>query len=334
MALLSIRNLTTIFHTEEGVITACDQVSLDIPAGKTVGLIGETGCGKSVLGMSILRLLPRNATIIGEILYKGQDILSMNADRLRRLRGNEIALLPQSPATSLNPALKIGFQIAEGLHLHRKTPWEQAWSKAIKMLDFLKLPEPEKRVQEYPHQLSGGMKQRALAAASITGRPCLLIADEPTKGLDAILRAQVVGVLRQLVRETGAAMLLITHDLKVAASLCDEIAVMYAGEILEHGDAEQVLTKPLHPYTRGLLASLPEHGLHPIPGYSPGLMDVPTGCKFHRRCPLARDLCAVKRPPLQLNNGSHVRCLFIDQCAEPQQNLYDRDLQKTAVYSG
>jgi peptide/nickel transport system ATP-binding protein len=334
LALLSIRNLTTIFHTEEGVITACDQVSLDIPAGKTVGLIGETGCGKSVLGMSILRLLPRNATIIGEILYKGQDILSMNADRLRRLRGNEIALLPQSPATSLNPALKIGFQIAEGLHLHRKTPWEQAWSKAIKMLDFLKLPEPEKRVQEYPHQLSGGMKQRALAAASITGRPCLLIADEPTKGLDAILRAQVVGVLRQLVRETGAAMLLITHDLKVAASLCDEIAVMYAGEILEHGDAEQVLTKPLHPYTRGLLASLPEHGLHPIPGYSPGLMDVPAGCKFHRRCPLAGDLCAVKRPPLQLNNGSHVRCLFIDQCAEPQQNLYDRDLQKTAVYSG
>lgn len=331
MALLSIRNLTTIFHAEEGDIKACDQVSLDIPAGKTIGLIGETGCGKSVLGMSILRLLPRNAAIKGEIYYQSQDILAMNGDQLRRLRGDEIALLPQSPSTSLNPVLKIGFQIAEGLHLHRKTKWEQAWEKAVEMLDFLKLPEPVKRAQEYPHQLSGGMKQRALAAVSITGRPSLLIADEPTKGLDAVLRAQVVGVLRQLARETGAAMLLITHDLKVAASLCDEIAVMYAGEILEHGSAEQVLEAPVHPYTKGLLSSLPQHGLHPIPGYSPSLLELPAGCKFHERCPLARELCAKQHPPLQATNGAYVRCLFIDQSGEAQQGLYNRDLQKAAV---
>ena len=256
----------------------------------------------------------------------------MGADRLRCLRGKEIALLPQSPSTSLNPVLKIGFQITEGLQLHRKKNREQAWAKATKMLASLKLSEPAKRVQEYPHQLSGGMKQRALAAASITGRPSLLIADEPTKGLDAVLRAQVVGVLRQLVRETGAAMLLITHDLKVAAALSDEVAVMYAGEILEHGLTKQVLEDPLHPYTRGLLASLPEHGLHPIPGYSPGLLDVPAGCKFRRRCPQAGKQCAEEHPSLRLTtNGSSVRCLFIDQCGEPQQNLHGGDFQKTAV---
>ena len=332
MALLSIQNLTTTFQAAEGTVKACDRVSLEIPAGKTVGLIGETGCGKSVLGMSVLRLLSSRALIKGEIFYKGEDLLAMDADRLRRLRGKEIALLPQSPSTSLNPVLKVGFQIAEGLHLHRKTRWGKAWQKAVAMLDSLKLPEPAKRAQEYPHQLSGGMKQRALAAASITGRPGLLIADEPTKGLDAVLRAQVVGVLRQLVRETGAALLLITHDLKVAAGLCDEIAVMYAGEILEHGPAEQVLTAPLHPYTQGLLASLPEHGLHPIPGQSPSLLDVPAGCKFHRRCPRGQKQCIQKHPSLRLtDHGSSVRCLFIDQRGEPQQDLYDRDFQETAV---
>ncbi len=325
--------MTTTFQAEEGVVKACDQVSLQIFAGETLGLIGETGCGKSVLGMSILRLLPRNAVVEGEVLYKGEDTLSMDAGRLRRLRGKEIALLPQSPSTSLNPVLKIGFQIAEGLQLHRKTKWEQAWQKAVEMLDSLKLPEPAKRVQEYPHQLSGGMKQRALAAASITGQPTLLIADEPTKGLDAVLRAQVVGLLRQLVQETGAAMLLITHDLKVSASLADKIAVMYAGEILEYGPSQQVLTDPLHPYTQGLLASLPEHGLRPIPGSSPGLLDGQLdGCKFYQRCPRCSALCTGQRPALQLaDNGSYVRCLFIDQRGKPQQSLHDRDLQKTAV---
>lgn len=331
MPLLSVRNLITMFHAEEGVIKACDRVSLNISTGETLGLIGETGCGKSVLGMSILRLLPRNAVIRGEIYYKGEDILALKAGELQRLRGKEIALLPQSPSTSLNPVLKIGLQIAEGLQLHRKITWEQARSRAVEMLSFLKLPEPVKRMEEYPHQLSGGMKQRVLAAASITGRPGLVIADEPTKGLDAVLRAQVVGVLRQLVQKTGAALLLITHDLKVAAGLCDKIAVMYAGEILEYGPAGQVLAEPLHPYTRGLLASLPENGLHPIPGYSPSLLELHGGCKFYRRCAQARDICAGKHPSLQPFNGSYVRCLFIDQCGKPKQGLYDRDFQKAAV---
>ncbi len=332
MALLSMRNLNTVFHSEEGKIKACNDVSLDIPAGKTVGLIGETGSGKSVLGLSILRLLPRNASLTGEIRYKGQDILTMPGKQLQQLRGNEIALLPQSPSTSLNPVLQTGSQITEGLCLHRKMKWKPAWEKALAMLRLLNLPQPEKKAREYPHQLSGGMKQRILAAISVTGRPSLLIADEPAKGLDAVLRAQVTGILRQLTGETGAAMLLITHDLKVAASLCDEVAVMYAGEIVENGPAEKILTNPVHPYAQGLLASLPEHGLRPIPGYGPSLLDLPAGCKFQRRCLLARDVCAEKRPPWQVfSNGWHARCWFIDQSRKSQQNLYRGDLQKTAV---
>ncbi|KUK35672.1 MAG: Oligopeptide ABC transporter ATP-binding protein, partial [Thermacetogenium phaeum] len=194
--LLSIRNLRTVFHTEEGLVKVADDINLDIAEGRTVGLIGETGCGKSVLGLSILRLLPPNASIEGKINYKGQDILQLGEEQMRRLRGKEIALIPQSPSTSLNPVLKIGVQITEALQLHRKLTREKAEGVALELLRFLNLPEPENKVKEYPHQLSGGMKQRVLAAIGMAGKPSLLIADEPTKGLDAIIRIQVVEVLR------------------------------------------------------------------------------------------------------------------------------------------
>lgn len=309
MTLLSIRNLNTVFHSQEGEIKACNNISLDIDQGKTVGLIGETGCGKSVLGMSILRLLPCNSTVTGQIIYKNQEILNLSIKQLRKIRGKEIGLLPQSPSTSLNPVLKIGEQIIEGFRLHRGMKKDAAKNKGIEILEFLGLSESEKKINVYPHQLSGGMKQRVLAALSITGQPSLLIADEPTKGLDAVIRAQVIMLLRQLTKEIGASLLLITHDLKVAESLCDDIAVMYSGEIVEKGTAEQVLKKPLHPYTQGLLASLPEKGLNPIPGYSPSLLKQLPGCRFYSRCHLRKRDCNHQFIPITESNGYYVRCL-------------------------
>lgn len=310
MSLLSIRDLTTVFHSKEGDIRACNHIDLDIDCGKSVGIIGETGCGKSVLGMSIMQLLPQNASINGRISYRDQNLLTLTANQLEKIRGTEIALLPQSPSTSLNPVMKTGMQIIEGLQIHKKLKRRTAYQQALEILRILHLPAPEKRFQEYPHQMSGGMKQRVLAAISITGQPSLLIADEPTKGLDAILRAQVVELLQQLIHETGASLLLITHDLQVAARLCDDIAVMYAGEIIEQGPAKKILSQPEHHYTKGLLASLPAMGLHPIPGSSPSLLNQSTGCKFYPRCSSRQEACRINPVPLHISNGCYVRCLY------------------------
>ena len=313
MALLSISNMTTVFNCREGQVRACNGISLAIEQGRTLGLIGETGCGKSVLGMSIVRLLPSNAVCSGKIIYKNLDLLSLSPSEMRKIRGCEIGLLPQSPSTSLNPVLKIGEQLADGLRLHRRMAKEKVKDIALEMLKSLGLKEPAKRYAEYPHQLSGGMRQRVLAALSITGQPSLLIADEPTKGLDAVARVQVVDLLRQLTRETNAALLLITHDIKVAASLCDEIAVMYSGEIVEKGSAEQVVNYPFHPYTQGLLAAQPEKGLYPIPGCSPSLLEDAPGCKFYSRCANKQDKCNCQPVLNREVNGTYVRCLNIAQ---------------------
>lgn len=329
--LLSISNLSITFHTEDGKIKASNDINLKLVEGKTLGLIGETGCGKSVLGLSIMRLLPRNTTIEGNIYYQGQDILKLNEDEMRLLRGKEIALIPQSPSTSLNPVLRIGTQIIEVLQLHKKLSKEKSQETAVDLLRFLRVPEPEKRVKQYPHQLSGGMKQRVLAAMGTACNPFLIIADEPTKGLDSLTKRQMVEVLRQLSKETGVTILLITHDLKIANDLCDHIAVMYAGEIVEYGDIEQVMGSPKHPYTKGLLSSLPDHGLKPIPGTSPSFLDLPSGCKFHPRCMTARDICAKQQPPLVNINGSQVRCMFVDQSGEFEESLYNRGLKKESV---
>ncbi|KAF5082709.1 Oligopeptide transport ATP-binding protein OppD [anaerobic digester metagenome] len=312
MTLLSIKNLNTIFKTRNGQVQACKNIDLDIEAGQTVGIIGETGCGKSVLGMSILKLLPYNARVTGEIRYLEENLLTLSDQAMREIRGGGIGLLPQSPSTSLNPALKIGAQIEEGLIFHRKMGKSAAKQKAVDLLAFLGIKKAEKVSEQFPHQLSGGMKQRALAAISITGQPRLLIADEPTKGLDAIVKTQVVELLRQLKTETGATLLLITHDLKVAQCLCDKIVVMYSGEIIEMAETKKIFEKPSHPYTRGLLQSQPGAGMTPIPGQSPSLSQVISGCRFYDRCEMGQAACQCERAPLREINGSQVRCNYAD----------------------
>lgn len=309
---MSIKNLNTVFKTRNGEVKACKNIDLNIEMGQTVGIIGETGCGKSVLGMSILKLLPYNARVTGEILYKEQDLLTLSDQAMREIRGSGIGLLPQSPSTSLNPVMKIGEQIEEGLILHRKMEKPAAKQKAVKMLDFLGIKKAKTISEQFPHQLSGGMKQRALAAISITGEPSLLIADEPTKGLDAIVKNQVVELLSKLKTETGASLLLITHDLKVAQCLCDKMVVMYSGEIIEMAETQKILVKPSHPYTKGLLESLPERGMTPIPGQSPSLSQEISGCRFYDRCEIRQPVCQNQMVPLREINGSRVRCLYAD----------------------
>ncbi|MCR4419014.1 MAG: ABC transporter ATP-binding protein [Clostridia bacterium] len=328
--LLSIRNLSITFFTEDGPVKAADDINLDITEGKTVGLIGESGCGKSVLGLSIFRLLPGNARIEGSIYYRGQDLLRMSEAEMRRLRGRELALIPQSPSTSLNPVLTAGVQIAEALRLHQGLTPREAEAAAVRLLRSLGLPAAEKTARRYPHQLSGGMRQRVLAAMGVAGQPSLLVADEPTKGLDAGIRMQVVEVLGLLTRASKLTMLLITHDLRVAAALCQEVAVMYAGEVIEHGPAEHVLAHPLHPYTKGLIGSLPRNGLVPIPGHSPSLVDSYPGCKFYPRCAKASKACAEVRPPLARLNGCTVRCLHVAEGRGPEEGLCHGGLQEKA----
>ncbi|RJX24757.1 MAG: ABC transporter ATP-binding protein [Dethiobacter sp.] len=329
--LLNIENLETSFNTGDGVVKAVNGVDLVIEEGEIMGLVGETGCGKSVLGLSIMGLLPTNAEVKGTIAYKGLNLTGLPEKEIRKIRGKEIALIPQNPSTSLNPVLKIGFQVAEVFHLQQRLPWKKARQAAIEMLRSFDFPDPGKRAEEYPHQLSGGMKQRVLAAMGIAGEPSLLIADEPTKGLDALIRIQVVEILRQLVLRTSATMLLITHDLKVASCLCDKIAVMYAGEIIETGPTRDILSLPRHPYTRGLIASLPSNGLVPVRGLSPSLIELPAGCKFHPRCNQAAKDCAQKHPRLEIvDDGCKVRCLFNDQNCKPEKKLFHGSFQKEA----
>jgi peptide/nickel transport system ATP-binding protein len=330
-ALLSINHLHVSYHNRQGELKACHDINLKITKGMTLGLIGETGCGKSTLALSVLRLLPSNTSLSGEILFQGQNLLYLNKEEMRQLRGKEIALIPQSSGTCLNPVLQIGKQLEETLKLHQNIPSSRAWQKAVNMLQHLKLPDARRRIKHYPHQLSGGMKQRVLAALGMAGNPSLLIADEPTKGLDAVARYQVTDILRQLGHITGAGTLLITHDLKLAHHLCDWIAVMYAGEIVEQGPAAEVLQQPLHPYTAALLASLPGKELQPIPGNSPDLLAPPPGCCFHPRCSRAQTVCSLKRPILQECSERQVRCNYIAAGKEFEEDLSYRIPKEKAI---
>lgn len=329
--LLNIRHFHASYPTRQGELKACNDINLEIGKGKTLGLIGETGCGKSTLALSILRLLPSYSRISGEIAFQGQNLLDLEREEMRKLRGRQIALIPQSSGTCLNPVLQIGRQLKETLHLHRKLSSSRAQQKAVTMLENLNLPNAEKHLKHYPHQLSGGMKQRVLAALGLAGSPSLLIADEPTKGLDAVARYQVAEILRQLSHETGAGTLIITHDLKLAYYLCDWIAVMYAGEILEQGPVHEVLECPLHPYTAALMNSLPGRRLTPIPGSSPDLLNPSAGCCFCSRCSRAEADCFLKRPIMQEYSGRQVRCNYIASGKELEKNLLYRKLQETAV---
>ena len=309
MALLHIINLRAHFPSQDGLVKALDAVDLKIEKGERLGLIGETGCGKTVLGMSIVRLLAPSTRIQGQILFKGRDLLNLKEEEMRLLRGKEISMILQNPTTSLNPVLKVGDQIAEVLQLHLGLDKKDANAKAVDMLAATIIPEASKRANQYPHELSGGMKERVMIAMGLASHPSFIIADEPTKGLDAGTKGEIVRLIRDMT--AGRSMLMITHDLAAAREICDRIAVMYAGELLEDASADKILKNPQHPYTQGFICSLPSKWLRPIPGTSPSLIDTPSGCRFHPRCPMAIDICKREHPEMiKLENGHSARCFL------------------------
>ena len=305
--MMRISELKTCFSTPDGLVRAVDTIDLSIRERETVGLIGETGCGKTVLGLTIMRLLQSSTTVEGTILYNGTNLLEVSEAEMRKIRGEEIAIILQNPTTSLNPVMRVGEQIAEAIRLHQGLNKKDAAEKAVEMLDAVKIPSPSRRANEYPHEFSGGMKQRVMIAMGLACNPSLIIADEPTKGLDVTIKSQIIRLLKEVTEEK--AMLLITHDLGVARKLCDRIALMYAGELVECAPAGEIFDAPLHPYTIGFLGSLPRNGLVPIPGMSPSLINLPDGCRFHPRCANAKAICQKKHPGMvEVEDGHFVRC--------------------------
>ncbi|MCW1883451.1 ABC transporter ATP-binding protein [Luteolibacter flavescens] len=289
--LLQVRDLITAFDTDGGLIRAVDHVSFDIARGKTLGIVGESGCGKSVTAMSLVRLLPQPAGKIlqGEVLFKGRDLTRLKPEEIRKVRGNEIGVIFQEPMTALNPVHRIGKQLAECFLIHKKVSKKEAWERAIEMLRLVKIPAPELRAGDYPHQLSGGMRQRVVIAMALALKPDLIIADEPTTALDVTVQAQILDLMKRLQAEMGMSVVLITHDLGVIAETCDEVVVMYGGRVVERAPVKQLFARPLHAYTRGLLASIPRMEtprksiLPVIPGMVASLRDFVPGCRFCQR---------------------------------------------------
>ncbi|HEY8531338.1 MAG TPA: ABC transporter ATP-binding protein [Limnochorda sp.] len=310
--LLSVRNLRVHFVTEEGEVPAVDGISFDLNAGETLGIVGESGSGKSVTSLSIMRLIPSppGKIVSGEILFDGEDLLKKSPAEMRKIRGNEISMVFQEPMTSLNPVFTIGDQIMEAIILHQKLSKKEARERAIEMLRLVGIPDPHRRVDEYPHQMSGGMRQRVMIAMALSCNPKLLIADEPTTALDVTIQAQILDLMRRLREEVGAAIILITHDLGVVAELVEDVVVMYAGKVVEKTDVRRIFANPSHPYTEGLLASIPKLNeerdrLPAIEGVVPSPYNMPSGCRFHPRCPLAREICKVQQPPLMEVEPGH-----------------------------
>jgi oligopeptide/dipeptide ABC transporter ATP-binding protein len=316
--LIQVRNLQTSFFTPEGEVKAVDGVSFEIEEGKTLGLVGESGCGKSVTALSLMRLVPSPGRAVGgEILYRGKDLLKLNDEAMRKIRGNEISMIFQEPMTSLNPVFTIGDQIGEAIRLHQGLGKQEARAKTIEMLRLVKMADPESRIDDYPHQLSGGMRQRVMIAMALSCNPSLLIADEPTTALDVTIEAQILELMRELREKLGMSLLLITHDLGVVAEQADQVAIMYAGKIVEHAKAKAIFERPLHPYTLGLLNSLPGMGatkkkrLEAIPGTVPSPLELPGGCRFRDRCSKAAGVCAEAEPELVEREKDHwVACYF------------------------
>jgi peptide/nickel transport system ATP-binding protein len=306
VALLDVRNLRTSFFTPKGEARAVDGISFTIDPGQTLGLVGESGCGKTMTALSILRLIPPAGRIVGgEILFDGRDLLQLSEPEMRHLRGNAIAMIFQEPMSSLNPVFTVGNQIAEAVRLHQGLGRRAAYEKAIEMLKLVEIPEAERRVDEYPHQLSGGMRQRVMIAMALSCHPRLLIADEPTTALDVTIQAQILDLLASLQQRFGMALILVTHDLGVVAERADEVAIMYAGRIVERAPVQDIFARPLHPYTRGLLRSIPKVGdqktrrLEAIPGLVPDLLGLPSGCHFRDRCGRAISRCTAIDPVLE-----------------------------------
>ena len=314
--LLEVSNVKTYFYTDEGVAKAVDDVSYRIERGKVLGVVGESGCGKSVTALSIMRLIPNppGKIVAGSIRFEGRDVLTLSDTEMRKIRGNDISMIFQDPMTSLNPVFTVGDQIMEAVLLHQKKNRAEAREIAIQMLKKVGIPSPETRVDDYPHQLSGGMRQRVMIAMALCCNPKLLIADEPTTALDVTIQAQILDLIRGLQRDFGLSVLLITHDLGVVAETCDDVVVMYAGKVIESADVRRLFHEHRHPYTEGLFRSLPATGkpharLQAIEGNVPTAFNFPSGCRFRDRCPLAEERCAHEEPPLvEVEAGHHVAC--------------------------
>ncbi len=321
--LLALRDLRTHFFTDAGVVRAVDGVSFEIHAGETLAVVGESGSGKSVTSLSILRLIaePPGRIVGGAITFRGADLTKKSQAEMRRIRGKEISMIFQEPMTSLNPVFTCGEQIVEAVMLHEKADRAAARQRAIEMLQLVGIPLPEQRVDEYPHQMSGGMRQRVMIAMALACRPALLIADEPTTALDVTIQAQILELLKRLQQELGMAVLLITHDLGVVAETADRVAVMYAGQVVEYADVDALFHRTRHPYAAGLLASLPKLGeqvesLRVIPGNVPNPARFPAACRFHPRCPCVQDRCRTQDPPVVTLDGNHLsRCWRAEEIA-------------------
>jgi peptide/nickel transport system ATP-binding protein len=314
---LDVKGLQTVFFTASGLFRAVDDVSFKVRRGETLAIVGESGCGKSVTALSVMRLVPDppGRIVGGSIVLEGTDLLDLDQDEMRKIRGNRISMIFQEPMTSLNPVMRIGDQITEAVRLHRAMTQKEAWKQAIEMLRLVRIPVPERRVFEYPHQLSGGMRQRAMIAMALACRPALLIADEPTTALDVTIQAQILQLMLELQKELGMGLILITHDLGVVAQTAQRVIVMYAGKKVEEADVETLFANPKHPYTRGLMASIPAvlslgakagTRLVEIPGMVPSLTNLPKGCAFAPRCELAIARCREEYPPLEAQGADHL----------------------------
>ena len=319
--LLAVEDLSVRFHTDRGILPAVDGVSFDVGEGETLAIVGESGSGKSVTAMSILRLVQRPAGEIagGRVTFEGRDLMALSEQQMQEIRGDRISLISQEPMSSLNPALSIGLQVGEPLNRHRGMPWSAALREAETLLSRVHIPDAANRVRAYPHEFSGGMRQRAMIAMALACTPRLIIADEPTTALDVTVQAQILELLKQLTREAGSAMILITHDLGVVARYADRVSVMYAGRIVESGTALEIYEDPRHPYTMGLMASVPRlddaerQRLVPIDGQPPDLAAMPPGCSFAPRCRFATDCCRRDRPVLEpVDDGTHRKACFAD----------------------
>lgn len=325
---IAVRNLVTRFRTDDGVVTAIDGVSFSVRKGRTLGIVGESGCGKSVTSLSVMGLLPTGVGEVasGSIQFEGRDLVKLDDRAMQKIRGNRMAMIFQEPMTALNPVLTAGEQIMEVFMIHKKMNRAQAREASVKMMERVRIPDPHRRMDEYPHQMSGGMKQRVMIAMALACEPALIIADEPTTALDVTIQAQILRLMQDLQRETGTAIMFITHDLGVIAEMADDVVVMYAGQVVESASVHAIFDHPMHPYTQGLLRSIPnasmtrDHSLPTITGNVPSLKDLPAGCRFQGRCPYKKDRCVHEAPRLRsIDSGQLVACHFAEEIAQSRQ---------------
>jgi peptide/nickel transport system ATP-binding protein len=337
--LLSLENLRTYFYTEAGVAHAVDDVSFHVGAGETVGIVGESGCGKSVTALSILRLIapPGRIEPGSRMLFEGRDLLLLSDEEMRRVRGNRISMIFQEPMTALNPVFTVGDQIAEVARIHERAPKKAAWARAVEMLELVGIPAPAERAREYPHQMSGGMRQRVVIAMALVMKPALVIADEPTTALDVTIQAQILDLLKDLQQRFGTSILMITHDMGVVAETCSRVIVMYGGEVVEQAPVDRIFAAPHHPYTEGLLGAMPKVGgqrerLQTIPGTVPPPTAWPAGCRFHDRCQYSWERNAHEHPPLYEVGAAHFsRCHLAE---EPEHRQHPHEPLVTQATGG